>query len=103
VDKGDLKKVGYSKEEEYFYTLNKELIEKNREKASQAKAAEGHPDSWMKCPKCGGQMEEIDLAGIAIDKCQSCQGIYFDNGELDILLQSRERDGFLELLKKFVA
>ena len=102
MDKGDLKKVGYSQEEEYFYKLNKELIEKNREKASQAKAEDDRPDSWMKCPKCGGQMEEIDLAGIAIDKCQSCQGIYFDNGELDILLQSKERGGFLGLLKKFV-
>lgn len=47
-------------------------------------------------------MEEIDLAGIDIDKCQDCQGVYFDNGELDILLQSKERGGFLGLLKKFV-
>ncbi len=47
-------------------------------------------------------MEEIDLAGIDIDKCQGCQGIYFDTGELDILLQSRDRGGFLGLLKKFV-
>jgi hypothetical protein len=102
VDKGDFKKIGYSQEEEYFYKQNKELIERNREKASQEKAIDDRPDSWMKCPKCGGQMEEIDLAGIDIDKCQGCQGIYFDNGELDILLQSRDRGGFLGLLKKFV-
>ena len=100
--RSDLKKAGYSQEEEYFFNLNKELIEKNREEASQAKENADRPDNWMKCPKCGGQMEEIDLAGIDIDKCQDCQGVYFDNGELDILLQSKERGGFLGLLKKFV-
>ena len=100
--KGDMKKMGYSKEEEYFYKLNKELIEKNREKAAQAKADADRPASWMKCPKCGGDMEEIDLAGIDIDKCQGCQGIFFDNGELDILMQSKENDGFFGLLKRFI-
>ena len=34
MDKGDLKKVGCSQEEEYFYKLNQKLLEKNREKAS---------------------------------------------------------------------
>jgi len=45
VVKRDLKKAGYSQEEEYFYNLNKELIEKNREKASQAKADADRPDN----------------------------------------------------------
>jgi hypothetical protein len=102
VERSNIEKAGYSQEEEYFYKLNQELIERNRAKASQAKETDDRPDSWMKCPKCGGQMEEIDLAGIDIDKCQDCQGVYFDNGELDILLKSKERGGFLGLLQKFV-
>lgn len=102
MDKGDLKRAGYSQEEEYFYNLNKELIEKKRARAESDPAGETRPDNWMQCPKCGGPMDEVDLAGIDIDKCQDCKGIFFDHGELDVLLQSKERGGFLGLLKRFV-
>ena len=39
-------------------------------------------------------MEEIDLAHILVDKCKSCQGIFFDHGELETLLESQDRGGF---------
>jgi Zn-finger nucleic acid-binding protein len=54
----------------------------------------------MKCPKCGGDMVEKELHQIKIDQCGSCHGIYFDAGELDILLQSKAPQGFLGGLKK---
>ena len=37
----------------------------------------------MKCPKCNGGMETIDHAGVEVDRCKSCQGIWFDIGERD--------------------
>ncbi len=89
-----------SQEEAYFYKLNKDLIERKRkeidsQKAS-SKASHAH---WMKCPKCGNELEEIELSKIKVDKCTQCEGVFFDNGELQILLDSNEPKGFLGLLK----
>jgi len=100
----DLKKSGYGKEEEYFFKLNQKLIEERRkkldaQKSSQATAQRANPH-WMKCPKCGADMKEIALAGIQVDQCGGCQGIYFDQGELETLMESREPKGFLQSLKR---
>ncbi len=90
-----------SPEEKYFYNLNKELIDRKRKEldANKASAQNTHPH-WMKCPKCGSSMEEVELTGIKVDKCVGCEGIYFDNGELQILIESKEPKGFLGTLKK---
>jgi len=34
------------------------------------------------CPDCGQVMDKIYLNGTVFDKCQSCDGVLFDNGEL---------------------
>src|SRR5262245_58015125 len=102
----DLKKQGYDREEEYFYRLNKETLEKKRQARDAQRSAQETREKqslhWMKCPKCGNEMEEIELAGIKVDRCKSCQGIYFDHGELETLLESREPQGFLESLKRWL-
>ncbi len=54
----------------------------------------------MKCPKCGKDMEEAPLAGIKVDQCTNCMGIYFDRGELELLLGAQEPKGFLGGLKR---
>lgn len=93
----------YSQEEAYFYKLNQELLERKRSELDAQKAgvkAQPTHSSWMKCPKCGSQMEEIELMKIQVDKCTGCQGIYFDNGELKTLLESQEPKGFLGMLRK---
>ncbi len=97
----DLQEKGYNKEEEYFYKQNKELIEKRRrELDAKRKAQEQHAHPhWMKCPKCGADMLEIERQGIKIDQCGKCGGIYFDRGELELLVEAKEQKGFLGSLK----
>ena len=37
----------------------------------------------MKCPKCHKvEMEKETFAGVEIDRCQVCKGIFLDKGEL---------------------
>lgn len=100
----DKNEAGYSREEEYFYRRNRELIEKRREELDEKKAEEDkverRSEHWMKCPKCGGDMEEIDLAHILVDKCKECQGIFFDHGELETLLESKEQEGFFTGMRR---
>ena len=93
----------HSQEEAYFYKINKELLERKRielDSKKNEKSAQSNNPNWMKCPKCGDQMEEIELTRIKVDKCVQCQGIYFDNGELQILLESQEPKGFLGMFRK---
>ena len=40
---------------------------------------------WMKCPKCGMDLQEIELHGVKVDQCANCGGIFLDAGELDQL------------------
>lgn len=100
----ELKEHGYDKEEEYFYKKNRELLERMRKKLDSDRArqesASRQNAHWMKCPKCGTDLEEIELLGIKVDQCGQCQGIYFDKGELELLLQTQESKGFLDRLKK---
>ena len=79
------------KEQEFFQKQELELIRVAREKA--AKEAEESEKTrlkelhYMRCPKCGQHLEEIHLRGVEIDKCFSCGGIWFDEGELDMVTQ----------------
>jgi len=37
---------------------------------------------FMKCPKCGMELIEIDYRGTKIDECSQCRGVWLDAGEL---------------------
>jgi PAT family beta-lactamase induction signal transducer AmpG len=39
----------------------------------------------MRCPKCRDDMEQLDVGGVEIDRCSSCHGLWFDEGELQKL------------------
>ncbi|MBI3805298.1 MAG: zf-TFIIB domain-containing protein [Nitrospirae bacterium] len=100
----DVRKLGYSQEEEYFYRKNKELIENSRKERDAERAAQEararKQAHWMKCPKCGSDLQEIEHLGIKVDRCSGCSGIFFDKGELETLLQTHEPNGFLGGLRK---
>ena len=35
---------------------------------------------FMKCPKCGMQLEEVAFCDVRVDKCFSCEGLWLDQG-----------------------
>jgi hypothetical protein len=91
----DLKKEGYSKEDEYFRRKDMELVQKLREKAEAQRAkteAENQKNEyWMRCPKCGTKLTEENYGSVLVDRCpsSSCGGVFFDGGELEILLKAK--------------
>jgi Zn-finger nucleic acid-binding protein len=49
----------------------------------------------MKCPKCDTLMNEITRAGVLVDVCPRCLGMWLDRGELEKIsgrLREIERD-----------
>ena len=83
--------LGVLGEEEYFAHQE---TERGRKLANQRQAKllaeERERESalhFMKCPKCGMQLEEIAFGDVRIDKCFSCQGLWLDKGELELIRQ----------------
>ncbi len=44
----------------------------------------------MECPKCHATMEIVTFAGVTIDRCTACKGLWFDAHELTWL---KEKNG----------
>ncbi len=57
--------------------LKEQRLEQERE---QTKAL-----CYMKCPKCGSDLNEVTFRGIKIDRCLNCDGVWLDEGELEKL------------------
>ncbi len=53
---------------------------------------------WMRCPKCGMELQSMTFRDVTIDRCFSCHGTWLDEGELE-QLTGREPG----LLKKIAA
>ena len=84
---------GYDKpskaEDEYFARQELERRKKWAQEQSAKMATEEKEKlkqlHWMKCPKCGMDLKEIEFHGVKVDQCSHCGGIFFDAGELDQL------------------
>ncbi len=74
-------------EEEYFARREAELVQERRVAAAEAAAEAERKSHYMKCPKCGHDLHTETYQGIEVDKCQVCQGIWFDAGEVNSLLK----------------
>jgi Pyruvate/2-oxoacid:ferredoxin oxidoreductase delta subunit len=95
-------------EQEYFLKMELEKLRKAQaERAAKMQEEEKKKTKelhWMKCPKCGSDLEEVEYRKIKVDYCGGCQGSWFDAGEIQQLLTLEDEQHvlgkFLKLLKK---
>ncbi len=92
------------KEEEYFARLELERRKKAEEEKNKKLAEEEKSRlkelHYMRCPKCGMELSEIDYKNIKVDKCFNCDGIWLDAGEIDSVANMEKSSSFFGLLKK---
>jgi len=92
------------KEEEYYARLEYEKQQKiEREKHEKLKTEERlkmKEVHFMRCPKCGMGLIEIDYKGIKIDKCSECAGVWLDAGEMEAVA-GMEKSGLDKLFSVF--
>ncbi len=85
-------------EDEYFARIEFEQrqnkLKEKQHQMEQNEKTQMKDLHWMHCPKCGMEMIEIDFEGIKVDKCSSCLGLFFDNGEIDLLVE-KNNPGFM--------
>jgi uncharacterized protein len=99
------------RENDWFRENEKQLLETARiarEKREKERVASEAAEErkrlrdlhFMKCPKCGHDMREVDLEGVKIDRCTFCEGIFFDADELDTIFHKKaeERRGMFRRL-----
>jgi uncharacterized protein with PIN domain len=72
-------------EDEYFVKLDSDLINEQRRKLDAERARAERASHYMRCPKCGAKLEEVEFHHIKIDKCTECGGVWFDKGEVEML------------------
>lgn len=91
-------------EEEYFARLEfekrKKIEEEKQKKLLEEEKKRLKELHYMRCPKCGMQLIEIDYKSIKVDKCSSCEGIWLDPGELDAV-SKLEKSGLDKLFGVF--
>lgn len=94
------------REEEYFVRMEFERrrqaeIEKHK-RDTQEEKEQLKSLHFMKCPKCGMELIEIDYRGVKVDKCSGCEGVWLDAGELDALtgLEKSVLDGLFSVFKR---
>lgn len=93
-----------TKEEEFFA---KQEFERRRKAAQEqekllaaqemARLKELH---WMRCPKDGMELVEVEFRGVKVDQCSHCGGVFLDAGELEAVATT-EKGGFLSGLGSF--
>ena len=100
------------REDDWFLQNEKKLLEdvrKAREKREAERRAKETQEQreklkqlhWMKCPKCGHDMQTEKLEGIEIDRSTFCEGFYLDQGEIEELFLKKgqtQRQSFMRRL-----
>jgi hypothetical protein len=75
------------KEEAFFarqeFEKKKMLEEERQNKLAEDQKKKAKELHYMKCPKCGMGLIEIDYKSIKVDKCSACEGIWLDAGEME--------------------
>ena len=83
-----------SNEEEYFarqeFDRKRKMADERQATLMTEERERARSLHFMKCPKCGMQLEEIAFDDVRVDKCFSCEGIWLDRGELEVI---REKEG----------
>jgi hypothetical protein len=75
------------REEEYISRMEFERKKKIEEEKHKKLAADEKKRlkelHYMRCPKCGMELIEVEYKSLKIDKCSECEGVWLDSGELD--------------------
>lgn len=93
-----------SKEEEFFarqeFEKLKKVEEEKQKKLAEEEKRKAKELHYLKCPKCGMDLIEIDYKSIKVDKCSACAGVWLDAGEME-LVAKMDKTGLDKLFSVF--
>jgi hypothetical protein len=77
-------------EDEYFLKLDAELIKAQRARLDAERKEAERQARYMKCPKCGADLQETDFQHVKVDLCPACKGMWLDAGEVGMIEQVKD-------------
>ncbi len=77
-------------EDRFFAEQDKAALDKLR----QQRSASDVEQVLMRCPKCGGQLANVDEHGVTVAECPAGHGLWVDHHQLETIAK-RERDSWL--------
>ena len=89
-DRSGEKFVERANEDFYFAARDRELIEEMKADLQKVEAAK-RGGQVLTCPKCPGKLESYRFKEFVLDRCESCEGIWLDKGELEGILRRAAR------------
>jgi hypothetical protein len=84
--------VERAREDIYFAQKDRELIARLREQEQAELERAVLELCRMRCPKCGGDLEEIRYRKVWIDRCTRCGGVWLDPKELELVAPAEEEN-----------
>lgn len=76
----------------------RELVKTRQSQISSDELEQQRRLHWMRCPKCGSQLAEVQFRAVKVDKCFACNGVFLDDGELE---QLTGKPGWFEGMLRF--
>lgn len=73
-------------EDEYFARRDAEWLRERRAALDADRVARGKAQPRLTCPRCGSELAEREFNNVKLDVCPSCHGVWFDAGELEMVL-----------------
>ena len=56
----------------------------------------------MICPACKHPMVIVEHDEIELDYCTNCKGVWFDSGELELLLEAADLENYQDFMEKMI-
>jgi hypothetical protein len=79
-------------EDEYFAKRDAEWMRERRAQLDAERASRAKTQPRLVCPRCSAQLTEREFQNIHIDVCGKCHGVWFDAGELEMVLHVPRAD-----------
>jgi hypothetical protein len=79
-------------EDEYFAKRDAEWMKSRRAELDREAAAAANAEKALKCPRCGTGLTEREFQNVKLDACDRCKGVWFDGGELEMIMLLKRGD-----------
>ncbi|MGH7825871.1 MAG: zf-TFIIB domain-containing protein [Candidatus Binatia bacterium] len=77
-------------EDKYFAVKDHERIEEMKAEFQKAETAR-REGQIVSCPTCPGKLEKYGFMGFVLRRCDRCEGIWLNKGDLDRILRKAVR------------
>jgi uncharacterized protein len=75
-------------EDEYFAKRDAEWMRERRAQLDAERESREKTQPKLVCPRCSAQLQDREFQNIHLDVCPKCHGVWFDAGELEMVLHT---------------